>query len=403
MQFFLDFIEEYQLNGLFDWISRTKGHQGTVIRFSESFLTMFELSKLLPKEKIPSMFYEFNHSYPYFIRHLIDRHGFDFLNMPLNIPSEISTVANMTFYDLKKFRELIPDNLDHKYFRPIEIVISIFNDSKIENFETIRNEYSNNENFRILIERRSRNTFLNSQKPHNPLLGGISIGIDNNNLFGTLGGFAKTGKGEIYGLTCSHVGQTVNENIYQPAKFDSKYHRNIGKVVFVSDLNYCESDSECSPNNSKGNMDVALIKLSDGETFDFSISQLGKVEKLSKFKDIIQGQKVEFNGRTTNKRRQLTVGGLCVSYKVAYDDSQYACFTNLIELRSTPIQFFGTNFFINALPVKRGDSGAWICSNESTGYSWCGMLISGDIDRGYFLSSEHVLDWLDKEGYSLSI
>lgn len=400
MQFFLDYIEENSwLNDLFNWISRTKGHQGTVIRFSERFLTMFEFSKLLNKDNIPSMFYEFEHSYPYFTRHLIDRHGFDFLNTPLNIPHEISTVANMTFADLTNFKKLIPENIDKKQFRPLEVIISIFNDAQIENFEKIKQEYSYNENVRIIIERRNRNTFLNSQKPHKPLKGGISIGLTDHNLYGTLGGFIKSKNGENYGVTCSHVGKSKDENIYQPSKFDSKKHRNIGKVVYASKLNYCEYDSECNSSLIQSNMDVSLIQLLENENFDFSINQLGKVNKNSKFKDIKQGMKVEFNGRTTNERKQLTIGGLCVSYKVAYDKAQYACFTNLIELRSTPTQIFGTNYFINESPVKGGDSGAWICSNDSTGYSWCGMLISGDIDRGYFLSTEHILNSLNKEGY----
>jgi hypothetical protein len=150
-------------------------------------------------------------------------------------------------------------------------------------------------------------------------------------------------------------------------------------------------------------MDVALIKLAEAEAFDFSVSQLGKVVNSCKFKDILQGKKVEFNGRTTNKRKQLSIGGLCVSYKVAYDNSQYACFTNLIELRTVPRQLFGFNIYLNDSPVESGDSGAWVCSNDSTGYSWCGMLISGDVDRGYFLSSEHILEWVKNNGFALSM
>lgn len=116
--------------------------------------------------------------------------------------------------------------------------------------------------------------------------------------------------------------------------------------------------------------------------------------------------RVEFNGRTTNERKQLTIGGLCVSYKIAYEQdsvSKYACFTNLIELRSIPIRLLGTNYYIQDSPVRAGDSGAWICSNDSLGYSWCGMLISGDSDRGYFSSSEHILKWLDNSGYSFDL
>jgi hypothetical protein len=397
MQFFLDYIEENQwLKGLFDWISKTKGHQGTVIRFSGQFLTMFELAKLLPKDDIPSMFYRYER---------YERYGFDFFDhfsIPLNIHHDISTVANISLSDLANFKRLIPNNIDNKYFRPLEVVISIFNDSNIEDFEKIRSEYAHNDSVRIVIERRSRNTFLNSKKPHNPLVGGISIGINDDNLFGTLGGFIESINGDIYGVTCSHVGKSKDEDIYHPSKFDSQRYRKIGKVAYASTLNYCDSNSECNSSN-QGNIDVSLIKLLENESVDFSISQLGKVSKRSKFKDILQGQKVEFNGRSTNERKQLSIGGLCVSYKVAYDESQYVCFTNLIELRSTPTQILGTNYFISESPVKSGDSGAWICSNDSDGYSWCGMLICGDIDRGYFLSTEHILEWLNNEGYHFSM
>jgi hypothetical protein len=401
MQFFLDFIKENKrLNELFNTVSENPGHQGTIIRFSDNFLTLYSMTRKIPKDDISHIFY---------IYERFMRYGYDspfIFDMPFGGNTESVVSSQFGFSEINRFKQLIPENIDKTFFNPIEVVISIFNDAKIELFEEIIYEYRNDENFRILIERRGRNTFLNSQGTHNPLIGGISISNNNVKSYGTLGGFLKTKDGNIFGLTCSHVASSQNEPIFQPAKYDSNNNREIGEVLLASDLNFCDPQAPCNLYSSQGNMDVTLIQLKEEESCEFSVHELGKINKLKEFSDIIQGMKVEFNGRTTNQRKQLTIGGLCVSYKVAYEQgtaTKYACFTNLIELRSIPLRLLGTNYYIQDLPVRAGDSGAWICSNDSHGYSWCGMLISGDSDRGYFLSSEHIVKWLDGIGYSFDI
>lgn len=401
MQFFLNFIAENQkLTRLFNAISEYQGHQGTVIRFSDKFLALYSITRKIPKDDVSHIFYSYERFYRYW-------YDLPFMfDMPFWGNTELVDTSQIGFSEINHFKNLIPENIDKSFFSPIEVVIGIFNDAKIELFEEVVYEYRNDENFRILIERRGRNTFLNSQSRHNPLLGGISISNDNLNSYGTLGGFLKTKDGNIFGLTCSHVASCQNEPIFQPAKYDSNNNREIGKVLLASNLNFCDYQSPCSPESSQGNMDVALIQLKAEETYKFGVHELGMTNKLKEFRDIVQGMKVEFNGRTTNQRKQLTIGGLCVSYKVAYEQdsaTKYACFTNLIELRSIPIRLLGTNYYVQDSPVRAGDSGAWICSNDSQGYSWCGMLISGDVDRGYFLSSEHIVQWLEKSGFSFDI
>lgn len=402
MQFFLDFIRENQkLNSLFNTVAEYQGHQGTVIRFSDNFLSLYSITKKIPPNDIPHIFYSYERFF---------RYGYDFpfmFDMPFFGSTEFTDSSQIGFSEINNFKKLIPENIERAFFSPFEVIISVFNDARIELFEELIGEYRNDENFRVLIERRSRNTFLNSQSKHIPLIGGISISEDNEKRYGTLGGFLKDKDGNIFGVTCSHVASLQNQSVFQPAKYDSKSNnRDIGNVLLSSNLNFCDPQAPCSPDSSKGNMDVTIIQVKKDELCEFAVHELGKINKLKEFKDINQGMKVEFNGRTTNERKQLTVGGLCVSYKIAYEQgsvSKYACFTNLIELRSIPIKLLGTNYYIQDSPVRAGDSGAWICSNDSQGYSWCGMLISGDADRGYFLSSEHIVKWLDNSGYAFDI
>lgn len=398
MQFFLDFIKENQrLNRLFNSVSEYQGHQGTVMRFSDNFLSLYSITRKIPKNDISHIFYSYERFF---------RYGYDFPFM-FDMPFESVDSSRIGFSEINYFKNLIPKDIDKAIFSPLEVIISVFNDARIEPLEEIIYEYRNDENFRVLIERRARNIFLNSQSKHNPLTGGISISEKNEKTFGTLGGFLKGKDGNIFGLTCSHVASSQNQPVFQPAKYDSpKNSSEIGKVLLSSALNFCDPQSPCSPESSQGNMDVTLIQLGKDQSCEFGVHKLGKINKLKDFKDINQGMKVEFNGRTTNKRKQLTIGGLCVSYKIAYEKesvSKYACFTNLIELRSIPIKLLGLNHYIQGSPVRAGDSGAWICSNDSQGYSWCGMLISGDADRGYFLSSEHIIKWLDNSGHSFDI
>lgn len=404
MQFFLDFIRENErLNRLFNIVSETAGHQGTVIRFSDNFFSIYEMQKRYPPKIFEDIIYRYFDFHRHFFREFPNGMFFQF---PFQSDSEYSIPNISSFHDFERFKKSLPSIFKEFNFRPLEVIISVFNDAKIELFEEMIYQYRDDENFRVLIERRGRNSFLNSQKVHNPLIGGVSISTNNENTFGTLGGFLKDKKGNVYGLTCAHVASSNNQSVFQPAKYDSSKSRKIGKVLFASDLNFCSFQSPCSPESSKGNMDVTLIQIETSENCEFGIHELGKVNKLKEFKDINQGMKVDFNGRTTNERKQLTIGGLCVSYKIAYEQdsiSQYACFTNLIELRSIPFKILGTNHYVSDSPVRAGDSGAWICSNDSEGYSWCGMLISGDVDRGYFLSSEHIIKWLDKSGYSFDI
>lgn len=273
MQFFIDFIKENQrLNKLFNIVSEFQEHQGTVIRFSENFLSLYSITRKIQKSDIPHIFYSYERVF---------RYGYNspfMFDTPLFGTTESVDSSQIGFSEIAYFKSLIPENVDKAFFSPLEIVISVFNDARIKLFEEIIYEYRNDENFRVLIERRGRNTFFNSQNKHNPLTGGISISTNNEKSFGTLGGLLKDKDGNIYGLTCSHVASPQYQSVFQPAKYDSKNNsREIGKVLISSDLNFCDPQSPCSPDSSIGNMDVALIQINNAENCEFGVHELGKI------------------------------------------------------------------------------------------------------------------------------
>jgi hypothetical protein len=396
--FFLEYINENQSLQEFIYdVEKIPGHQSTVIRLSNAFLEFYQVSKQfhgLSIDEIARIVYLYTRRAERF---------YPFQQLyPLPFPFTYDDFNKVGFEEITRQGE---NFLEWFEVRPIDLVISLFNDADISPFEDLKKRYNKDKSFNIKIEKHGRSTPLNSKSPFMPLFGGISIGIENDNKnFGTLGGFLKDLNGpQIYGITCQHVvGQTGN-NIVQPSMIDGN-SRIIGKVDFVSELSYCLPNEPCNNGTNSNNIDVALIEINKDEVCVNVINELGLVTHIKPFNEIMQTMKVEFNGRSTNTRKELIVGGLCLSHKVVYEvegQIRHVCFTNLNELQSDSYSIFGHN--ISSKPVLPGDSGSWICSSDSKGYGWCGLLISGGIDRGYFLAAEKVVNWLNSEGYSLDI
>jgi hypothetical protein len=398
MRVFLDFIAENQsAMALVDSVSKYEGHQGSVIRFSDFFYEFVDTAL-----NDPDMFADIcRHSYgPYGVHRRADCfHG------PKKGPLSVVTYSDALGYLAKITNFSGNDELLRRWrhFRPFEVTISIYNDAESEPFQKMASEFANDNTFNVVIERRSRCEILaGSREVHRTVVGGISIGRNTGN-YGTLGGILHRDDGKIYGLTCSHVlGGGSQEKVYQPSlRDDAKNSAVIGEVERVSQFVWSSTDSPCSPRiglDKVNSMDAALFRLSETLPHDFSIHNLGNVTGVKPFDAIVQGMDVEFNGRTTDKRKRLAVGGLCVSYKVGFKQ-QSACFTNLIELRdpaATQILGYG----VQTPPVKKGDSGAWICSSDQAGYNWCGMLVAGDLDRGYFVAADDINRYLEEDGHT---
>lgn len=417
----LNFVSENsRMNSLISKVSEVNGHQGTVIRFADDFLVLFNLWKNDPWNFRYLLDYYFEDLS--FRRFMGDIASGDIVNRlgglyPLN-----TYTGNIDFSEWTRFNQEFsknhPNEIVRRFFRPLELIVSIYNDADPRVFENILyndNEDGSNNNlpkFRVIIEKRRRNVFLSgSRKFHSKMIGGISIS-DNSSRFGTLGGILTDSNGNYFGLTCAHVANTNGKDVFQPALSDSKKYRKFGNVDYASAINWTKQDSPCNPRyigqfGIDENIDTSLIAIDSNVLCEKRIHNLGKVSGEKRFSEIHQHMEVEFNGRSTGSRKKLAVGGICVSYKIAYEgeeneEDKFACFRNLIELRTPAPIINAGNFHVQRSPVAHGDSGSWICSNDRDGYNWCGMLISGDVDRGYFLAAEDIQNHLRNNNYKLS-
>lgn len=411
MRFLESFVLENQrIRNILSQVSELKGHQGSVIRYSDNFLRHYCQWKMNPRyfRNLEDFF-----NFPPFRRFpFLDFGG---LSQSTNWSVLSTYIPKIYFQEIQDFKDMI-QRIDRTgillhELSPIELVISIFNDADATRFDNVISEYNNEQyDFRVIIERRGRNVFLSDTRSvHDKIKGGLSIGAGDSKYFGTLGGILRSKNNLTFGLTCAHVVDKSNGKVFQPARTDSKKAREIGTVEISSNINWSQPFTPCNPRfqaSNPPNMDASLIALNSDVPFEQSVHNLGKITGTRAFDDIHQCMEVEFNGRSTGERKRLLVGGLCVSYKIAYrnddisNEDRLACFTSLIELRELDTFQVG-RLNIQGMPVKEGDSGSWICSNDQNGYNWCGMLISGDNDRGYFIAAEDINSWLKSEGYEL--
>jgi len=267
--------ENSRITRLISNISELNGHQGTVIRFADDFLALFNLWKSDSRNFRYLLDYYFYYKDfrrfrgGFFNTDLINRMGYSY---PLNIYTK-----NIDFTEWGKFRqdflERYPEGFMIRYFRPLELFVCIFNDADPRKFEEIIRDYnegdSNSNNlpeFRIIIEKRRRNVFLSgSRSYHSNIIGGISMS-DNSKRYGTLGGILTDGRGTCYGMTCAHVANLNNEDVFQPALSDSRRYRKYGNVAFSSTINWDNLDSPCNPIHVgrlglNANMDTTLISI----------------------------------------------------------------------------------------------------------------------------------------------
>lgn len=228
-----------------------------------------------------------------------------------------------------------------------------------------------------------------------PLLGGLSAGVGSK-VCGTIGGIVKDqqAQSQKYGMTCAHVMRSGT--VHQPAKVDSKKAAAIGTVSAHSNLQL--PVGVCTPVSVTGlnTVDVALIEIDPSTSADLEILDIGPLTGVTPIASIGQGQLLEFTGRSSGNR-SLRIGGLGVIYKLRWNGRDY-CFKNVIQLNWP--RFYQ---LLGGRPVARGDSGAWICNPNESGFGWCGMIIGEDRLHGYAIYAETIEDWWKQQGLSLTI
>jgi hypothetical protein len=232
----------------------------------------------------------------------------------------------------------------------------------------------------------------NPRKAQTPLSGGVSIGVGATD-YGTLGVILRDDAGGHFGLTCSHVTGAAT-HVLQPSKRDSSSATTIGEVVAATSLATCPAGMKCNPWSgvTPNEIDVSLIDLGNGVSAALEVLDIGPLTGVMPRASISPSQAVEVMARTS-RRNRLQVGGLAAWYSFAHDGADY-CFKNLFEVQSP----YGTPGVI-----KRGDSGAPVCSPDGQGTAWAGMIVGCDAFKGYAMYSETVQSWLLSEGYTLSV
>lgn len=257
----------------------------------------------------------------------------------------------------------------------------------------------NNSPYRIIYETRPPAYLYTSPKDClRPLQGGVSTGTDDNN-FGTLGGFLKSDSNEYYGVTCSHLITTKNEEFYQPALPDGKKSR-IGKLGYSTSLVTCPSSTDCKSGSPYVNeLDIALIKIDDHINIDSNkILKLGTISKISKESEISPSQACSFTGRSSGHQMYREIKGIGVVYNFTTTHGDNYCFRRQFEVSST--SWWNRKL---SSPTKPGDSGSWVCIPHNKGNAWAGLIFGGDGLYGFATFSEEIQKWWQARNLNLSL
>lgn len=252
------------------------------------------------------------------------------------------------------------------------------------------------ERYRILYETRPIATLsADSKKYRRPVLGGLSTGVGTSSC-GTMGGVVRdqNDPAKRYGVTCAHV--MTSGRVDQPAKIDSKRAATIGAVSTHTSLQL--PAGLCTPASATGvnTVDIALIEIDSAIAADLEVLDIGPLTGVTPISGIGQGQLVEFTGRSSGNRA-LRVGALGIIYKLRSNGQDY-CFKNIIQLNWP--KFYQ---LLGGRPVAKGDSGAWVCNSNESGFGWCGMIIGNDRLHGYAIYAETIEDWWKQQGLALSV
>jgi hypothetical protein len=217
--------------------------------------------------------------------------------------------------------------------------------------------------------------------------------------FGTLGGILRDpATGKSYGVTCGHVAGAGDTILDDRSAVIGKCVYDIHRVSLQSGA-VCDPVLLAMPNPSPGNgpavnmLDCALIDL----TCPTTTAAIGGIASA-----LTPGQNVVMRGASTNISRHK-LGSLCLSYAFSDGGKEY-CFRDTIELLPQPRGPFGgiVGDYTAKVPMK-GDSGAWVITDDQPGL-WACMFFGEDGDRGFAIRSSWIKNWADNSaGRPLSL
>lgn len=217
------------------------------------------------------------------------------------------------------------------------------------------------------------------------LVVGQSVGKENPNTAGTLGGFLQDSSGREHLVTCAHVVHGDETPVFAPGPADSSIR---SQVAIVRHFNLpvptppgtkCNSRSMRSGNT----VDVACAEV-DSSIVSTIHCKIGHVNDINNADIVAQGMPVCFVGKSSGYR-DAEVGSVCIWHEIEIGGQPH-CFSDIFEITHPK------PFYLNTGLARPGDSGAWIISRENLCTSWNGMLIGGDGAQAYACYAENLMN-----------
>jgi hypothetical protein len=214
---------------------------------------------------------------------------------------------------------------------------------------------------------------------------------------GTVGGAVRSARGDVLGVTCSHV--VSNSPTLEIGDEATSLVRRIvalatGQATFSAEcvkrtqLVQLGEGTPCNPygvTDASNVLDLALIA-GDFSKLDLTIAEGPPAPRAS----ASSGQAVKM--LATEGTRVAQIGGLAIYY-VLRDDTGAYCFRDLFEVLASPY---------TPKVVSVGDSGAWIMRYGPDRDEWLGMVLGSDDLRGFAMFAETAPAWAEREGIKLA-
>ena len=151
---------------------------------------------------------------------------------------------------------------------------------------------------------------------------------------GTVGGFLRDQYGNVHGVTCGHVGQSVGNSVSMQDVGGSTV--TCGTVVQTNwPLATSVSSTLCQPTTAGNQVDIALTDLGPGYTATNQVRGIGAIDDIYPLSSLGSGQRVQMSGAITGAD-DYDITGYVVTYRVN-DKGAYYCFSNVFEIAGVPI------------------------------------------------------------------
>ena len=224
---------------------------------------------------------------------------------------------------------------------------------------------------------------------------------------GTLGGFLKDQSGQIFGVTCGHVGQQVGNSVTLEDLHNVRYvSAGIVKNSSFSSLTPTPQSTVCNQylDNLHTDVDVALIELNSGFVGLNSIKKIGVVDEIYDRYQLQSGSQIWMQGAASGPNSYL-IGGYGVTIKVVLQvagKSSHYCFSHVFEIYHPGPPRTGVRTLVPALISQAmtnrplpGNSGAWICFKKAQNYAYFGNLIAVQGANGIATFADSLVNWAD--------